>query len=447
VSFVLPGGSRYRAIRAEFPACRFRSVNDGDSRHKLKGETACRPARCRSKIKGTMFSGEPPIILLLGLLFLLGLGADLIGRHSFVPRVTLLILVGIAVGPGGFDLLPKELVDDWFPPLTVLALSLMGFLLGQKLSISELRAHGRLVLSVTAGETTAALLAVALGLMAIGVDPAAALLLGGFAAASDPASTYDVIQESRARGEFPDTLLSVVAIDDAMALLLFSLAMALATAIGSDHGTSVALVSGIRDIGGSILLGAAVGVPMSYLSGRIKPGEPTLAEAMGLVLLCGGLASWLDLSPVLSAMSMGSVVASLAKHHDRPFHAIEGVEWPFLMLFFIFAGASAHPGALLVVGGLTAVYVICRSAGTYAGAWLGARLVGAGDLTRRWMGVCLFPQAGVSLGMALLASQRFPQFESFLLPVALASTILFELAAPLISRRAIERVARKSAAT
>jgi Kef-type K+ transport system membrane component KefB len=389
-----------------------------------------------------MLSGELPIILVLGLLFLLGLGADLIGRHSFVPRVTLLILVGVAVGPGGFDLLPQALVAEWFPPLTTLALSLIGFLLGHKLSIAELRAHGRLAISITAAETAAALIAVALGLLAIGVDPAAALLLAGIATATAPAATFDVVRESGVKGEFADTLLSVVAIDDAMALLLFSLAMALATAIGTDHSAAASLLDGFLEIGGSVLLGAALGVPMAYLSGRIKPGEPTLAEAMGLVLVCGGLASWLDLSPVLSAMIMGSVVASLAKHHERPFHAIEGVKWPVLLLFFIFSGASAHPGALLLVGVLTAVYMLCRCAGTWAGAWLGARLAGADRMIRKWMGLCLLPQAGVSLGMALLASQRFPQFESFLLPVVLASTIIFEVTTPLITRRALTQAAQ-----
>jgi Kef-type K+ transport system membrane component KefB len=223
--------------------------------------------------------------------------------------------------------------------------------------------------------------------------------------------------------------------------------MALATALGSDHSVAASLLDGVGEIAGSILLGAAMGIPMAYLSGRIMPGEPTLAEAMGLVLVCGGLATWLNLSPVLSAMVMGSVVASLAKHHERPFHAIEGIEWPFLVLFFVFAGASAHSGALLVVGGLTAIYMLFRCAGTYAGAWFGARLAGASPMVRKWMGLCLFPQAGVSLGMALLASQRFPEFESFLLPIVLASTIVFELTTPMITRRALREAAQASSAS
>lgn len=385
-----------------------------------------------------MHLNDMPILLILGLLFLLGLAADLLGRHTFIPRVTLLILAGLAVGPVGFDLLPSALVREWFPLLTTLALSLVGFLLGQKLSLAELRKHGRQVIGITIGETLAALVAVSLCLLAIGVHPVAALLLAGIATATAPTATFDVVRESGITGDFTDTLLAVVALDDAVALLLFSLAMAAASAVDGDHSVVFSLATGIQEIGGSLVVGAGLGVPMAYLTGRIRPGEPTLAEAMGFVLLCGGIATWLDLSPVLSAMIMGSVVASLAKHHERPFHAIEGVEWPFLILFFILAGASAHPGAVLLVGGITAVYMLSRCVGTWAGAAAGARLVRADPMVRKWMGLCLFPQAGVSLGMALLASQRFPEFEPFLLPVVLASTIIYEVVTPAITRRALQ---------
>jgi Kef-type K+ transport system membrane component KefB len=381
--------------------------------------------------------GDTPILLTLGVLFLLGLAADLIGRHTPVPRVTLLIVCGLAVGPAGFDLLPGALVSEWFPPLTTLALSLIGFLLGQKLSLAELGAHGRVVVGITIGETTGALLLVAVTLLFIGVDPVVALLLAGIATATAPAATFDVVRESGFTGEFPDTLLAVVALDDAWALLMFSLMMAAATSINGDGPMSASLLNGLHEIGGSLLLGALLGIPMAYLSGRIRPGEPTLAEALGFVLLCGGAASWLDLSPVLSAMVMGGVVASLASHHDRPFHAIEGIEWPFLILFFILAGASAHPQALLSVGGVAIAYMTVRCIGSYAGARAGARWAGADDVTQKWMGLCLFPQAGVALGMALMASQRFPEFEAFLLPVVLASTIIYELLSPAITRKAL----------
>jgi Kef-type K+ transport system membrane component KefB len=381
---------------------------------------------------------DPPILLLLGFMFLIGLAADLIGRHTIVPRVTLLILGGLAIGPAGFDLLPHSFVQQWFPPLTTLALSLVGFLLGHKLSIASLKDHGKLVMSITIGETTGAILVVLASLLLIGVHPVVALLLAGVSAATAPAATFDIVRESGAKGAFPDTLLAVVAVDDAWALFMFSLLMAAASTINGDSSAMSGLWLGLGEIGGSILLGVALGAPMAYLTGRIRPGEPTLAEAMGFVLLCGGITTWLELSPVLCAMTMGSVVASLARHHERPFHAIEGIELPFLILFFMLAGASAHLEALLTVGGITLVYMFFRCIGSYVGAFSGAGWAGADSTTRRWLGLCLFPQAGVALGMALMASQRFPEFAHVLLPTVLASTIIYEIVTPTITRRALK---------
>jgi len=380
---------------------------------------------------------EAPVLLILGIMFLIGLAADLIGRHSMVPRVTLLILAGLAIGPAGFNLLPQAFVQEWFPSLTTLALSLVGFLLGHQLSISSLKAHGKLVLGITIGETTGAMLAVAACLLILGVHPVVALLLAGISAATAPAATLDIVHESGVTGEFPDTLLAVVAMDDAWALFMFSLMMAAASTINGDSSALSSIWTGLGEIGGSLLLGVVLGAPMAYLTGRIRPGEPTLAEALGFVLLCGGIATWLDLSPVLSAMIMGAVVASLARHHERPFHAIEGIELPFLILFFLLAGASAHLDALLMVGGITLAYMLFRCLGSYAGAWAGAGWAGADPVTRRWLGLCLFPQAGVALGMALMASQRFPEYASMLLPTVLASTIIYELVTPAITRRAL----------
>jgi Kef-type K+ transport system membrane component KefB len=179
---------------------------------------------------------------------------------------------------------------------------------------------------------------------------------------------------------------------------------------------------------------------MAYLSGRIRPGEPTLAEALGLVALCAGIAVWLDLSPILAAMMMGSTVASLASHHERAFNEIDGIEWPFMILFFLLAGASLHIDELLAVGWIGVVYILARTVGTYCGAGIAARFSGAEAIIQRWMGVCLLPQAGVAIGMALMVSQRFPELKNTILPIVIGSTVFFEIIGPVITRRVLKHV-------
>lgn len=375
--------------------------------------------------------------LFLGLLFLIGLAADLLGRSTFLPRVTLLMLSGLAVGPSGLALLPADFVDEWFPELTSTALALIGFLLGHQLSIPALREHGGRIIGISLCKVFGAAIAVGLALWATGVEPMIVLLLAGIAPATAPAAIYDVVRESGARGEFPDTLLSVVALDDVWGMLLFVLLVAFVSVMNGDAAVSEGVVAGLSEIGGSALLGVSLGVPMAYITGRIRPGEPTVAEALGFVLLGAGIAQWLGMMPILTAMAMGVVVASLAKHHERPFHAIEGVEWPFMILFFVLAGASLEIGALALAGTVTAVYVTARFGGVYAGTRVGGWLVSAPASMRKWLGVALLPQAGVAIGLALLAAQRFPETAQVVLTTVVASTIILETVGPVFARQAI----------
>jgi len=382
----------------------------------------------------------PATLLALGMMFVLGMVADILGRKTPLPRVTLLLLAGIMLGPAGFSLLPQVFVQEWFPMLTHVALCMVGFLLGQELTWSAIRKRGRSVFLVSVGEVLGVVFFVALALVLLGMDLALALLLAGIAPASAPAAILDIVKETRVKGGFISTLLGVVAIDDAWGLLIFSFMLAAAEALSGQGGALQAIGSGLGEIGGSILLGVVLGLPMAYLTGRVRPGEPTQAEALGLVVLCSGAAIWLDLSNILAAMTMGIVVASLASHHERPFKEIDGLEWPFMILFFLLAGASLHIGKLQAVGWIGGAYILARIAGLCCGSALFGRLAGAGPLVRRWMGLSLLPQAGVALGLALLASQSFPEFRDIILPVVIGSTVIFEIIGPVITRRVIMHV-------
>ena len=385
------------------------------------------------------------IPLILGLLFLIGFIADIVGRSTFLPRVTLLMLGGLAVGPAGFSIVPDSFVNQWFPELTNIALALIGFLLGNQLSVPALRKRGTKVIGISLCKVFGASLFVATTLLLVGVDPVIALLLAGVAPATDPAATYDLVHESGTSGEFVDTLLSIVAVDDVWGLLIFMVMLATAGIVAGDAALATGILSSLADIGSSILLGVALGAPMAYLTGRIRHGEPMLAEALGFVLLGAGIADWFDLLPILTAIVMGITVASLATHHERPFHVIAGVEWPFMVLFFVLAGASLELEKLQLAGALTVIYIAARFIGIYLGARLGSRIVGAHAALRRWLGIALMPQAGVAIGMALLATQRFPDTASVVLTVAVASTVILETVGPVFTRLAIRRAASEQA--
>jgi len=155
-----------------------------------------------------------------------------------------------------------------------------------------------------------------------------------------------------------------------------------------------------------------------------------LLEAAGFVFICGGLALMLHVSYLLACMALGATVANRATHHTRPFREIEGASQPFLVMFFLLAGYECDLDAVTTFGVLGAGYVLARLLGRVIGGSLSARLAGAPAVVRRRVGWCLLPQAGVALGLALLAAERLPAVGEIVLPLVIVATVVFELVGP-----------------
>jgi Kef-type K+ transport system membrane component KefB len=380
------------------------------------------------------------ILLALGGILLLGLATDVIGQRTFLPRVTLMLLFGAIIGPEMLDLIPAVIAGR-FELIANMALLMVGFLLGGRLTWNNLARSGREILWISVCEVMVTAVVVFLGLRLVGVPVEIAILLGCIASATAPAATVDIVMESGSKGRFADLLLSVVALDDAWGLILFSVGLALVAVLSGFDTTASPLWLAFSDIGGAALLGVLVGLPAAYLTGRIRPGQPMLVEALGLVFVCGGLALWLNVSFLIASMVMGAVVTNLARHHEYPFHAIEDIEWPFMVIFFVLAGASLEFGALAGIGLVGVVYVACRFAGKVIGAGIGAAGGGSDPATRRWIGPAMLPQAGANMGMALVATGLFPEHRQLLLSVIISTTVFFELIGPVITRLALRQVA------
>lgn len=376
------------------------------------------------------------ILLTLGGILLLGLATDVLGQRTPLPRVTLMLLFGMLIGPGMLDLIPT-VVTDRFELIASMALLMVGFLLGGRLTRDTLQRSGREIISISVTAVIVTSTIVFLGLMLVGVPLEIAILLGCIASATAPAATVDIVMESGYKGRFADLLLAIVALDDAWGLIIFSLGLALVAALAGVDGHASPLLAALQDIGGSAILGLLIGLPAAYMTGRIRQGQPMLTEALGLVFVCGGLALWLNVSFLIASMVMGAVVTNLAKHHEYPFHAIEDIEWPFMVIFFVLAGASLEFSALRDIGLIGAVYVVCRIAGKVLGAWLGGTHGRAREETRRWMGVAMLPQAGAAMGMALVATNLLPEYRQVVLSVVISTTVFFELIGPAFTRLAL----------
>jgi Kef-type K+ transport system membrane component KefB len=377
-------------------------------------------------------------LLTVGGLLLLGLAASTVGKRSFLPRVTLLLIVGIIIGEDMLDIVPP-VFSQRFEIIANMALLMVGFLLGGKLNIAFLKCSAGKVLWISLGAALLTVVTVSLGLIWAGTTKEIAILLGCIASATAPAAIFDVASETGEQSQFRDVLLSIVALDDAWALILFSVGMAIVASMNGLGEEVSSLLVATKEIGGAVILGVVIGLPAAYLTGRIKPGEPVLTEALGIVFVCGGLAIWLDVSFLIAAMVMGAVITNFARHHEYPFHAIEGIEWPFMVVFFVLAGASLDVDAVREISLIGLVYILCRAIGKILGARIGGQLGKANKATKTWMGVALLPQAGVAIGMALVASNHFPEYRQILLSVVISSTVFFEIVGPVFTRLALNR--------
>lgn len=378
------------------------------------------------------------VLLSLGAILAVSILADAVARRTAVPRISLLILVGVGAAfwqPAGEP--PLGALGE---PLIQLALIMVAFLLGGELTRERLRAIGSLVAVVSALVALVSVLVVGLGLAALGYPVVIAVALAAIAVATDPAAVLAGVRAGRRDETLTVRVLKgVVAVDDAWGIVIFGAAMAVLGWLGAGSGVDAFAHAG-RELGGAIVLGFALGLPAAWLTGRLRPGEPTQVEALALIFIMTGLSDLLGVSGLLLAMVTGAVIANVSSHHTRAFHEIEHIEWPFLVFFFVLSGASLRLEILWPALGLLLAYVVLRLAGRLLGGWLAARWARSRDQSLpSGLGLALTPQAGVATGMALLAAERFPAHGPQLMAAAVGGTVLFEFAGPWLVQRVVAR--------
>ena len=377
-------------------------------------------------------------LLSLGGILLFGQAISTLGHRTSLPRVTLLILFGVLIGKEFLNIIPP-FFSQKFEIIAEMTLLMVGFLIGGKLTRDSLDHGIKAILWISISAALFTALIVSLGLILIGLPTELSILFGCIASATAPAATLDIVMESNDESSFSNMLISIVALDDAWALILFGLGIALVTTISGQVSDASSILLAFKDIGGAIILGLLLGLPAAYLTGRLKPGKPILTEALGLVFICGGLALWLDVSFLISSIVMGAMVANFAKHHEYPFHEIENIEWPFMVIFFVLAGATLELRIFAEIGLIGVVYIICRILGKFIGARIGGQISRASQKIKNWMGIALLPQAGVAIGMALVASGNFPEHRQILLSLIIGSTVFFEIIGPIFTQIAIRQ--------
>jgi Kef-type K+ transport system membrane component KefB len=389
-----------------------------------------------------------PIVLLFGIILLLGLLTGRLSARFGIPQVVGFILCGVLLGNSSLNLLSDDLLNQ-FTPFTSIALALIGFRVGGDLSRSVFSRYGKQLIVTLLAEGLLAMIVVALLVCLYTGNLALAILLGAMSAATAPAATVDVLWEYRSRGPLTTTILAIVALDDGLALLLYGFALAFADALLLQNQLSLKMMlfEPLIEIVGSLTIGLIVGFLLDKWFMYVKKKENQLIVTLGTILLATGAAMQFDFSLILTNMIIGFYLTNVHAHrHESIFEMIKSFAPPIYVVFFVFVGARLHINLLPQMGILGILYVIGRTTGKWTGAYWGSRISAAPESVRRYLGLALFSQAGVAIGLALDVFQHYShlvprgvELGQTVVNVVTATTFLVQIIGPPAVKYAITK--------
>lgn len=357
-----------------------------------------------------------------------------------LPNVTGFLLGGLLVGPSVLGLLSAEGVES-LGLVSSVALGFIAFSIGSEFKISYFRRVGFLPIMIAIFESLLAVVFVVATLVAVGQPLPFSLVLGAIAAATAPAATIMVIKQYRAKGPVTETLLSVVALDDATALIFFGISVAVAQALTSTQNVSLltSILSPVIEILEALAVGAILGFAQTFFIRFLPAKHNRLTLTIAFVLTATALADLWGLSALLTTMAMGAVFANLCAQSSQVMEVTDRFTNPIYMMFFVLSGAGLNLSILPSIGLVGVIYVVMRVLGKLSGAWLGATLMHGDQNVRRWLGPALLPQAGVAIGLTVVAKQVVPQYAEVIRAVILCGTLIYEIIGPGVAKWTLQK--------
>lgn len=370
----------------------------------------------------------------------LGLLLTRIAKKINLPNVTAYLVAGLAVGPYCLNLFDQDALAG-VAQITSVALGFIAFSIGGEFKWESLKRVGTKAVIITLFQALAALALVDIVLLVFGFDVPLSITLGAIATATAPAATLMVVRQYRAQGTMTNTLLSVVAMDDAVGLAAFSISLAIALSLTSGAAPTLynMLISPLLEIMLSLVVGGLLGALLSFLMRFFRSRANRLSLMLAAVLAGVALADGYGLSSLLTCMAIGAAMVNLRDDSEMLVETIDRWTPPLFTLFFVISGAELDLHVLSTVGILGLLYILARSLGKYFGARVGASVVKSEPKIRKYLGLTLLPQAGVAIGMAQVVITKLPEYGAEIRAVVLCATLVYELIGPVITRIALER--------
>lgn len=380
---------------------------------------------------------ETEVLLTLSAILFSGFVMTRLTNTLNLPKVSGYILAGILIGPFGLDLIPGRMIDG-MGFVSDLALAFIAFDVGKFFKKEVLMRTGKGIVVITLSEALCAGALVTLLLKSLfSLSWDFALVLGAIATATAPASTMMTIHQYKAKGEFVDTLLQIVALDDVVCLLSFSI---VSTIVNGKVSGSLSIHDILLPVfchAMVVLLGIFCGYFLSRLLIPARSRDNRLILAIAMLLGLSGICAVAEISPLLSCMVFGAFYINLTED-KKLFRQMNSFTPPVMSIFFIVSGMNLDLDAFSVVGAVGVSYFFIRIIGKYLGTYVGCLAMKTSREIRNYMGLALIPQAGVAIGLAFLGQRILPrETGNLLLTIILSSSVLYEMAGPVSAKAAL----------
>ncbi len=383
-------------------------------------------------------------------------------KHFHLPDVTSYLIAGVLLGPSliGALNIPEVGFHDFqqvesLGVLSDVALGFIAFAIGSEFRLSSLKSTGRAAVIVGIIQALAAALLVDVALIGLHfvlgdkLPIPAAITLGAIATATAPAATLMVVRQYKAKGPVVDILLPVVALDDAVGLVVFAISFGAAQAMVSSHASLMSIaVSPLVEIALSLILGAILGRVLTFMEKWFRSNRNRVAMIAGFVVMAVALSMLnftlgeveIKFSSLLVCMMMGTVFCNTCENSEDLMSRADKWSAPILTLFFVLSGADLRLDVFgdLAIVGIGVVYILTRSLGKYIGARFSSKWAGCSPTIQKYLGITLLPQAGVALGMATQVGLLGEQGQ-IIRNIVLFGVLIYELVGPTLTKMALTK--------
>jgi Kef-type K+ transport system membrane component KefB len=381
------------------------------------------------------------ILLKVSIILVVGFIGGKLAKLIKLPNVSGYLVAGLLLGPSLFNFVNMDDVNA-FSVISELALAVIAFSIGSEFVIKEMKKVGKAIAIITLAEVIGAVFIV-FGVMyyIVKMPLPFSLVIASMSAATAPAATLLVIRQYRADGPLTKTILPVVALDDVYGIMVFGIAISVAKLLltGGNLSPIEMISKPLIEIVGSLILGLLFGFVLTFVRRILEGRDEKQIVSLAFIGVATGVSNALGLSPLLTNIVMGTVIANTLKNPKGIFDAINDFASPLFVMFFTLAGASLDINILYSIGVVGIAYILARGIGKYLGAWVGAKMVNSKKQVRRYLGLALLPQGGISIGLSVIVRQQLPEYAQLITTIIMFGVLIYEVTGPIFAKIAISK--------